>query len=396
MNRLASRALTALALTSAAGTLAVLAPRVTAGPLTPPAGAVSSTYKTLQQVEPRTDIATLPSGFGVKYVISQPGSYYLSGNLSPGAGTVGIGVFSNDVTIDLNGFAILGGGVSDDGIYCNGYNNIVVRNGLIDSCVKEGLDFYTTNNVRVENLTVRNSTNGFGIICGNATTVRDCTVTGSGAGFILGSNSIVERCTAQSSIGLGFQLGAGSVASYCTSRANGSNGFFVDSFCSISNCAITGNVGSGVEIVQAVLSEGVRVERCTISENQLDGIRQLLAVDCSFVDNTLTRNWKCAMRLKDSNLVRGNHVANNGATSGPPEGGIVVTGANNIIDGNAFAFNAPASLVITNTASSTAAVRNTFTGGAGISNSGANSTLGATTSGPGTISSTNTVTNVQH
>ncbi len=41
------------------------------GPLAPP-GAPAPTFKTLQQVEPRTPISALP------FTISQPGSYYLT------------------------------------------------------------------------------------------------------------------------------------------------------------------------------------------------------------------------------------------------------------------------------------------------------------------------------
>lgn len=389
MRRSTGSILAATALVAAAGALV-------AGPLTPPAGPVASTYKTLQQVEPRIDVATLPGDSVAQYYITQPGSYYLSGNIVGASGRRGIVILANNVTLDLNGFAMLGGGVGDDAIFSNAATGLTIRNGTIDGWVKEGLDLFGVNNVRIEGITVRNSSNGFGIIAGNAASVRDCTVVGSSAGFIFGANAVLERCVAQSNAGVGFQLSTGSAASHCTARQNSGNGFFVDSFCTISHSAITGNAGSGVEIVPGVLSEGVRVERCTIAENQLDGIRQTLGTDCSFVDNTLTRNWKSGMRLRDSNQVKGNLVANNGATSGPPEGGIVVAGAANMIDGNTFAFNAPASVVVTAAANSTLVVRNTFTGGTGVTNSGANTTIGAFTSGPGTISSTNTLTNVQH
>ena len=69
------------------------------GVLTPP-GAPAPMMKTLQQIEPRTPISSLP------YTISAPGSYYLTGPLN--STNTGITVAANDVTIDLMGFTISG------------------------------------------------------------------------------------------------------------------------------------------------------------------------------------------------------------------------------------------------------------------------------------------------
>src|SRR5512141_2377001 len=71
------------------------------GSLTPP-GAPAPTMKTLQQVEPRTDVLTLPSGGSAQYVISAPGSYYLTTNILgiPSASKVGILIQANNVTLD--------------------------------------------------------------------------------------------------------------------------------------------------------------------------------------------------------------------------------------------------------------------------------------------------------
>ena len=71
------------------------------GSLTPP-GAPAPVMKTLDQINPRTPISTAP------FTITNSGSYYLTTNLSGIAGTNGITVFANDVTIDLNGFALWG------------------------------------------------------------------------------------------------------------------------------------------------------------------------------------------------------------------------------------------------------------------------------------------------
>ena len=85
---------------------------VSAGDLNPPAGPVTPTMKTLTEVEPRIAINAVntPGDAFSTFKITQPGSYYLTGNVTGAAGTSGIRVASGQVTLDLNGFTLEGAG----------------------------------------------------------------------------------------------------------------------------------------------------------------------------------------------------------------------------------------------------------------------------------------------
>ena len=187
------------------------------GSLTPP-GAPGATMKTLQQVEPRTPISSAP------YTISQPGSYYLTTNLT--STHHGVVITASGVTLDLMGFTLSGDrGRSDYGVFLEGatnsaIRNVVVRNGIVRN-FGDGVRAEYAQDSRFERLiTTANSdfgvflTGGLGGQC-DGNTLADCTISGNGdfGVFLYGGiggqcdGNTIANCTIRGNVDRGIYMG---------------------------------------------------------------------------------------------------------------------------------------------------------------------------------------------
>jgi hypothetical protein len=149
-------------------------------------------FKTLDQVEPRTPVSSIP------ITLSQPGSYYLTTNLTQTVNGGGIILNNHNITLDLNGFSLIGtnGPAVSIGVAVpSTRTNIVIRNGAVRNW-NIGISLQGVSaGVILENLRVlANSSDGLSLAAG--TLVSHCVVHRNGGHGILlgGGENLVRDC----------------------------------------------------------------------------------------------------------------------------------------------------------------------------------------------------------
>ena len=201
----------ALVALSVAGLCAAV---VGAGSITPPAGPVVGTMKTLDEVEPRTAVnaANTPGNIAAVYEISKPGSYYLTENLAGVAGKEGIIITSDNVTLDLNGFTVQGVPGSLNGIATTFVNNVVIRNGIVsgwgDTGVLSSIDYGLIEDLVVTfcaNWGVNSDTSSFSTVIQNCVAEANGQVATNAGGISVGDDAVVRDCVATENRGIGIR-----------------------------------------------------------------------------------------------------------------------------------------------------------------------------------------------
>ncbi|MSU59661.1 MAG: right-handed parallel beta-helix repeat-containing protein [Pedosphaera sp.] len=224
------------------------------GSLTPPVGAPAPVMKSLAQVEPRTPInaTTTPGNGTATYVIAQPGSYFLEGNIAVST-TNGISVTTNDVTIDLRGFTISRATGTNGSAIQVSAANCAIRSGNVRGFAI-GIDGQSASAGLVQGVTVM----GFGIygyIVRDAWRFSDCAALNAtnAAVNMFGFSALTfarfDRCQAAFLSGpscYGFSAGSRSTFNSCgagnlTATFSSSYGFSTETDCGLYSCQANGN-----------------------------------------------------------------------------------------------------------------------------------------------------------
>ncbi|HEY3246650.1 MAG TPA: right-handed parallel beta-helix repeat-containing protein [Phycisphaerae bacterium] len=275
---------------------------VLGGNLNPPPGPVAPTMKALDVVEPRTLVQSLSGSATALYVINSPGAYYLTGDVVGVNGKHGIEIAASGVTLDLNGFDLLGVAGSLDGVSTTvgGLTSIAVVNGSVRNWGDEGVDLATSAaiNCRVADLLASGNA-GNGMFVGAGSTVSNCSVSSNTVtGISTNDGSTVSNCSAFSNTGIGISTSGGTVAD-CTARQNTLDGIVCFSQCVIrgNTCSSNGSgAGSGAGIHATNSDNRIESNNCTGSDRGID-------VDAA--GNFITRNI-CSGNTTNWDVVAGN------------------------------------------------------------------------------------------
>jgi len=260
-------------------------------------------------------------------VIDASGSYVLTSNLQVSTNFNCIQIAADNVTLDLNGFALIGPGTGSagSGIYVGSNNNITIMNGTVRDFRSSGIYFLSgaknqlkdlrcinngqagidveqatvvncitednaTNGIKADYSTVRdctsnnNSDDGIGVVSSTVlncqifsnnnrgiysrhSTITSCTITGNFRDGIEAYDTTITNCTSYGNVpfGAGIQVNDSTVTN-CVATGNGLSGFKVTNS-TITNCTANANNYYGFNVV----SES-SVTNCTANNNHYSGI----------------------------------------------------------------------------------------------------------------------------
>jgi len=313
------------------------------GSLTPP-GAPAQGMKTLAQIEPRTPISSAP------FTINQPGSYYLTTNLTGVSGQDGVSILANNVTLDLNGFAVqcIAGENNAVGMP-TACTNVTVCNGSITGTGSNfGMYGYYTHNLSCDRLNI--------VACGTAiyasyATVSDCTIQSCGYGIEV-AFSTVSGCTVQSCSHAGISVSSSSVSG-CSVWSCANEGIDADSS-TVSDCTAQSS-GDGIYASSCTVS-GCAVQACSIGIYTLGSIVTGCCVAGSTNSGILVEGAGCQ--------IIGNNCRGNNASTITSGAGIYLEDANNRIEDNHVSTSGYSGIQVENYSGATnnIIIRNTVSG----------------------------------
>ena len=284
--------------------------------LDPPVGPITRTFKTLTEVEPRIAVnaTNTPGDTNNMFIISQPGSYYLTGNISAPLFTIksGIKITASNVTLDLMGFTLKGVASSGNGIKAIASGStvlygITIRNGKVDSWGGTGIDLDTyAKGAIVDGVQASDNATG-GIFGCDSGIIRNCAAyRNTLVGIESGQNAMVGTARLGLTEGNGFLIQEGAIASRCSSSVNSMNGFYLSYRASViesisgyntengiyayygcrvtkNSCSSNGNAGFGAGIYLSSADNYVESNSCSsgdIGINAVDASNLIFSNTC--------------------------------------------------------------------------------------------------------------------
>jgi hypothetical protein len=272
------------------------------GSLTPP-GAPAPMMKSLDQIEARIPINAVntPGDASSLFRITNSGSYYLTGSILGASNKYGIYITGTNVSIDLNGFSLIGVPDSRSGISANNHS-VAIRNGFILDWADFGV-VHSSEGLLLENLVITR--------CGNTN------FQGAGGGAGAGAKAVVRNSVFSRNLGYGLYVGDSSVLSDCVLSQNFRSGSSIGQRCRVSNCTVTWNKEHGISI-----GDGSVVHGLSVGLNDRIGISAGTGV---VLENCVSRsNGEIGINTGAHGVLRGCIAGSNGGAG-------IETGANALL-----------------------------------------------------------------
>jgi hypothetical protein len=210
---------------------------------------------------------------GYPVQITSDGSYVLTSGLNVPVGSGGLDLSVGNVTIDLNGFSIIGPET------CN--------NTPVTDCTGSGFQYgisASSSGVTVKNGKVKGFT-GEGVGLGDRATVIGVRAEQNGStGIFLGANSLVVQSQAERNGIHGIRVADRSVVRDSSTWGNGNHGIDTARYCVISNSTSSENGERGISTLASNTVRGV-----SVTENAAIGVL-LFNGSSTLTDSSVTGN----------------------------------------------------------------------------------------------------------
>lgn len=338
-----------------------------AGDLNPPGPPTAGTMKPLDDIEPRVAVnaANTPGDPNNTFVISQPGSYYLTGNITSNFKHA-ILIDADDVTLDLMGYRLwssyskpLGNNEDFDGIHVTAdHHNITLQNGTVASDrtvhlmltyrgFRYGIHAETgSERIAIENVCVTDARDDGIYLQGKNQTVRNCrSLKNDGTGIHLYENSKAVDNTCCGNGGNGITLRDRGIALRNQCNENDSCGIVIWTDCIIRDNACCSNSSRGIS---GYASQNVIITGNMINDNgsYSEGTATIAGIyvgsHCVIKNNTVCNNARSSSSTGSlygiyavhSCVIMDNSVTDNGqyADAADEIGGILATDGSTVIN----------------------------------------------------------------
>ena len=237
-------------------------------------------------------------------VITNSGSYYLTGNLSGSGDCIHINI--DNVSLDMMGFTITGDSTGR-GIYISGHSQVSIRNGIIQKFT-QGIyaqQFFngTARGITLDSLHVLDNVAQGIVLNSFAQSINNTIVSGNGStGISVDQNTIIHKCTVYDNE-FGIFAQEQTVISETSAYKNTSGGIAVGKGSTVTNSAAYENGGTGIQLRNAALKDS------NVHKNAGMGVN--CDNYCVIADNSVTNNGSEGINTGSGSTVRNNAIGGN-------------------------------------------------------------------------------------